>query len=75
AVEGGARSFTCTSILANNPFRPEGYCDSRPCAVARIMGEADEAWRETLRRGRLSDRVGTLSEEGPADSGRSTFEG
>ncbi|TAU89627.1 RrF2 family transcriptional regulator [Rhizobium leguminosarum] len=73
AVEGKARSFTCTNIRANNPCRPEGYCDSKPCAVARIMWEADEAWRDTLRRVRLSDLVGTLSEEVPADIWQSTF--
>ncbi|TCA26620.1 Rrf2 family transcriptional regulator [Rhizobium leguminosarum bv. viciae] len=73
AVEGKARSFTCTNIRANNPCRPVGYCDSQPCAVARIMWEADEAWRDTLRRVRLSDLVGTLSEEVPADIWRSTF--
>ncbi|MGO7947079.1 Rrf2 family transcriptional regulator, partial [Rhizobium ruizarguesonis] len=39
AVEGKARSFNCTNIRANNPCRPEGYCDSKPCAVARIMWE------------------------------------
>ncbi|MGO8184544.1 RrF2 family transcriptional regulator [Rhizobium leguminosarum] len=74
AVEGKARSFTCTNIRANNPCRPAGYCDSKPCAVARVMWEADEAWRDTLRRVRLSDLVGTLSEEVPADIWRSTFE-
>ncbi|CAN7456438.1 RrF2 family transcriptional regulator [Rhizobium leguminosarum] len=73
AVEGKARSFTCTNIRANNLCRPEGYCDSQPCAVARIMWEADEAWRDTLRRVRLSDLVGTLSEEVPADIWQSTF--
>ncbi|NEJ22741.1 Rrf2 family transcriptional regulator [Rhizobium leguminosarum] len=73
AVEGKARSFTCTNIRANNPCRPVGYCDSQPCAVARIMWEADEAWRDTLRRVRLSDLVGTLSEEVPADIWQSTF--
>jgi Rrf2 family protein len=74
AVEGKASSFTCTNIRENNPCRPAGYCDSKPCAVARIMWEADEAWRDTLRRVRLSDLVGTLSEEVPADIWRSTFE-
>ncbi|MBX5157855.1 MULTISPECIES: Rrf2 family transcriptional regulator [unclassified Rhizobium] len=74
AVEGKALIFTCTNIRENNPCRPAGYCDSKPCAVARIMWEADEAWRDTLRRVRLSDLVGTLSEEVPAELWRSTFE-
>ncbi|OWV76972.1 Rrf2 family transcriptional regulator [Rhizobium sp. R339] len=74
AVEGKARSFICTNIRENNPCRPAGYCDSKPCAVARVMWEADEAWRNTLRRVRLSDLVGTLSEEVPPDIWRDTFE-
>lgn len=74
AVEGKSRSFTCTNIRENNPCRPAGYCDSKPCAVARVMWEADEAWRDTLRRVRLSDLVGTLSEEVPPDIWRDTFE-
>ncbi|MGG7535259.1 RrF2 family transcriptional regulator [Rhizobium sp. 12,4] len=74
AVEGKARSFTCTNIRKNNPCRPAGYCDSKPCAVARIMWEADEAWRNTLRAVRLSDLVGTLSEEVPADIWQNTFQ-
>lgn len=74
AVEGKTRTFICTNIRANNPCRPAGYCDDKPCAVARIMWEADEAWRDTLKRVRLSDLVGTLSGEVPADLWRDTFE-
>ena len=74
AVEGKTRTFICTNIRANNPCRPAGYCDDKPCAVARIMWEADEAWRDTLKRVRLSDLVGTLSEEVPPDLWRDTFE-
>jgi len=74
AVEGKTRTFICTNIRANNPCRPAGYCDDKPCAVARIMWEADEAWRDTLKRIRLSDLVGTLSEEVPPDLWRDTFE-
>jgi hypothetical protein len=58
-----------------NPCRPRGYCESKPCAVARVMWEADEAWRSKLRRSvRLSDLIDTLSEEIPADLWQSSFE-
>ncbi|MGH6860973.1 MAG: RrF2 family transcriptional regulator [Phyllobacterium sp.] len=67
AVEGKASTFVCTNIRANNPCRPSGFCDSKPCAVARIMWEADEAWRARLERVRLSDLMETLVEEIPAD--------
>lgn len=63
AVEGKARTFVCTEIRANNPCRPDGHCDSSPCAVARIMWEADEAWRQKLRSVSLADLRETLSRE------------
>lgn len=73
AVEGKSRTFVCTNIRANNPCRPKDQCDSSPCAVARIMWEADEAWREKLRAVRLSDLVQTLSQEIPPKLWKDTF--
>lgn len=73
AVEGKARSFVCTNIRANNPCRPKGYCDSRPCSVARIMWQADEAWRQTLRSVTLADLGETLSRETPPQIWKDTF--
>ena len=74
AVEGKSRTFVCNNIRANNPCRPKGYCESSPCAVARIMWEADEAWRSRLRSVRLSDLAETLAREIPADIWGKTFE-
>lgn len=73
AVEGNARTFVCANIRANNPCRPKGHCDSKPCAVARIMWEADEAWRQTLRSVTLADVVETLARETPAKIWKDTF--
>ena len=74
AVEGTSRTFTCTNIRANNPCRAKDYCESKPCAVARVMWEADEAWRKTLKSVRLSDLVESLSAEIPDDLWKSSFE-
>ena len=63
AVEGAGRTFVCQNIRANNPCRPKGYCESGPCAIARIMWEADEAWRAALRRVTLADLATTLEQE------------
>lgn len=63
AVEGKAPTFVCANIRANNPCRPAGMCDDKPCAVARIMWDADEAWRASLRGVRLSDLIETLARE------------
>ncbi|QWK80412.1 RrF2 family transcriptional regulator [Ochrobactrum sp. BTU1] len=74
AVEGKSRTFVCNNIRANNPCRPKDYCESKPCAVARVMWEADEAWRRTLRGVRLSDLTETLSKEIPAEIWEKSFE-
>lgn len=74
AVEGKSRTFVCNNIRANNPCRPTGYCESKPCAVARVMWQADEAWRNSLRNVRLSDLTETLSQEIPAEIWGKTFE-
>lgn len=74
AVEGGGRTFVCNNIRANNPCRPKGYCESSPCAIARIMWEADEAWRGKLRSVTLADLVATLAEEVRPDIWAGTFE-
>ncbi|MGX9142740.1 RrF2 family transcriptional regulator [Mesorhizobium sp. 128a] len=74
AVEGKAQTFICANIRANNPCRPKGHCDSGPCAVARIMGEADEAWRQKLRSVTLAELVETLSRETLPALWNDTFE-
>ena len=74
AVEGKSRTFVCTEIRANNPCRPKGHCDSSPCAVARVMWEADEAWRQKLRSVTLADLGTTLSRETDPAIWQGTFE-
>ena len=47
AVEGRTSTFNCTEIRQNNPCivgKAKGVCD-----VAKVMYQADEAWREVLR--------------------------
>lgn len=65
AVEGDQRAFHCTEIRANNPCLPEGTRYDRPCGIARIMWEAEDAWRDRLRAARLSDLVASLQDELP----------
>jgi Rrf2 family protein len=73
AVEGNSNTFICANIRASNPCRPKGYCDSKPCAVARVMWAADEAWRQSLRGVTLADLGETLSRETPAAIWKGTF--
>lgn len=67
AVEGPSRTFACTEIRGNNPCLPQGYCAKGPCAIARVMWQADEAWRQALRAVSLADLAGTLQRDIPAD--------
>lgn len=67
AVEGKGPTFVCNNIRANNPCRPQGYCDEKPCGVARVMWAADKAWRDSLARTSLADMSAGLVEDVPAD--------
>ncbi|WCL54728.1 RrF2 family transcriptional regulator [Gimibacter soli] len=62
AVEGKASTFVCTNIRFNNPCVPTDDCAaaSRPCAIARVMWEADKAWRDRLKATTLADLGKTL---------------
>jgi Rrf2 family protein len=66
AIEGKGPTFVCTEIRRNNPCLPAGHCDNKPCAVARVMWDADRAWRDRLRATALSDLLTTLEKDVPA---------
>jgi Rrf2 family protein len=70
AVEGKANTFVCTNIRRNNPCLTAGEArslctDAKPCAIARVMWEADRAWRDRLRRVSLVDLLKTLETDLP----------
>jgi Rrf2 family protein len=67
AVEGSTASFVCTEIRANNPCRGSKQRDDKPCAIARAMWNADEAWRASLRGVTLADLAGTLARDIPPE--------
>jgi Rrf2 family protein len=58
AVDGGEPAFTCTEIRQNGP----GPCDPSmfpaPCGIARIMWDAEAAWRAELQRHTIADLLG-----------------
>jgi Rrf2 family protein len=71
AVEGKASTFVCTNIRRNNPCltgaEAKSLCtDARPCAIARVMWDADRAWRDRLRGVSLADLLKTLETDLPA---------
>lgn len=67
AVEGKGPAFVCTEIRKNNPCRPKGLKDKRPCGIARVMWDAEEAWRAKLRGVTLADVLRGLKEDVPAE--------
>ncbi len=54
AIEGRTNTFQCTEIRANNPCLKNEKVKGI-CGVARIMFQADEAWRQELRKTSLRD--------------------
>lgn len=66
AVEGPGRAFVCNEIRRNNPclgqFRPGGKC-----RIARVMWQAEDAWRRELASVRLSDVTRALEDDVPQD--------
>jgi Rrf2 family protein len=67
AVEGRRNTFNCTEIRGNNPCLEDQQKPAKPCAIARIMWQADEAWRDKLRAVSLLDLQDTLVRDVPAD--------
>jgi len=68
AIEGTSHTFRCTEIRGNNPCLVASEKRfSGPCAVARIMYRADEAWRRELRSVTLDDLENDLAIDVPAE--------
>lgn len=67
AIEGRRSTFECTEIRKNNPCRSAKTKDSGPCAIARVMYRADQAWRSELDKMKLSDLQEDLIRDLPKD--------
>lgn len=64
AVEGTRNTFECTNIRANNPcLKKTEKTFAKTCAVARVMYQADEAWRRELRAVTLADLLATVGRD------------
>jgi len=74
AIEGRRSTFACTEIRRNNPCRPKDACDAKPCGIARVMWQADEAWRQSLRAVRLADILAELPRDVPDEQLRANME-
>jgi Rrf2 family protein len=60
AIEGKAPLFTCAEIRQRGACAvPREKCTT-PCLVARVMHDAEHAWRESLRAVTLAELAGQL---------------
>lgn len=71
AVEGSRKTFNCQEIRFNNPcvenMTKAQKGKASVCQIAKVMYQADEAWRRTLREKKLSDIVQDVVDEVPAE--------
>ena len=61
AVEGHERAFRCTEIRRRGPARLPAADYRAPCAIARVMHDAEDAYRAQLARVTLADLLQELS--------------
>lgn len=60
AIEGTASPFTCTEIRQRGACAVPASLCTGPCPVAKVMYDADAAWRASLSSVTLADLSGTL---------------
>jgi Rrf2 family protein len=68
AVEGDAPAFRCTEIRQNGPFGAPDHACKRPCIVARVMADAEQAWRASLARVTIADLASDVAASTDASS-------
>ena len=61
AVEGTEPAFRCTEIRRRGPARGVARDYREPCGIARVMAEAEDAWRAELARVTIADLLQELS--------------
>jgi Rrf2 family protein len=74
AIEGHAPAFRCSEIRQRGPaaVEPEHY--RAPCAIARLMWDAEAAWREVLAATTVMDLLHTVGANATPVSIRRTAE-
>lgn len=65
AVEGKGPAFVCTEIRQNNPCKPAKSKPHGPCQIARVMWDAEEAWKAKLRSVTIADLLEQLDHDLP----------
>ncbi|TGN17690.1 RrF2 family transcriptional regulator [Leptospira idonii] len=68
AVEGRQSSFHCQEIRKNNPCNKTTGQKSPVCSIAAVMYKADHAWRDVLKKTKLSDVIRDVNATVPQKS-------
>lgn len=55
AIDGAQPAFRCTEVRQRGPMATPAELCAAPCSIARVMGDADRAWRESLRAVTIAD--------------------
>lgn len=70
AIEGKDGHFVCREIRRNNPSISSEAPFRSVCGIARVMYDADDAWRKVLRATTLADILRALPGQVPKDVAR-----
>lgn len=62
AVEGRTAAFRCTEIRQRGPAKGTRADHRDPCAITRVMREAEDAWREVLAGTTVADLLVSVGE-------------
>jgi Rrf2 family protein len=68
AVDGDGRTFVCTEVRQRGPLAAEPAACTAPCPIARVMWNADRAWREALREVSIADVAADVTRASGAEA-------
>ena len=63
AIDGDEPAFRCTEIRQRGPLPASPEMCRRPCGVARVMAQAEQAWRSSLAAVSVADLAATVDGE------------
>src|SRR5262245_57401725 len=66
AIDGEEPAFRCSEIRRRGPAAVPARMYTHPCGIHRTFTEADDVWRNELRRTSIADLVSGVLHEAPA---------
>jgi Rrf2 family protein len=65
AIDGPEAAFRCTEIRKQGPLPTTGEACKVPCGIAKVMADAERAWRDSLRSVTIDDLAATVDASTP----------